>query len=52
MLLTRFWPARTAHLGYFVPLAKLADFLTASVEVKILLAGASSPLEPSNVNRD
>ena len=30
-----------AHLGYFVPLAKLADFLTAGVEVKVLLAGQS-----------
>lgn len=28
-----------AHLGYFVPLAKIADFLTAGVEVKVLLAG-------------
>lgn len=37
---------RAAHLGYFVPLAKLADFLTASVEVKVLLAGASRSKQP------
>ncbi|TIB80656.1 tyrosine tRNA ligase [Wallemia mellicola] len=28
----------TAHVGYFVPLVKIADFLRAGVEVKILLA--------------
>ena len=28
-----------AHIGYFVPLTKIADFLRAGVEVKILLAG-------------
>lgn len=37
----------TAHLGYFVPLAKIADFLTAGVEVKVLLAGAFTVLSPS-----
>lgn len=26
-------PARTAHIGYFVPLTKIADFLHAGVEV-------------------
>lgn len=30
-----------AHIGYFVPLTKIADFLRAGVEVTILLAGAS-----------
>jgi tyrosyl-tRNA synthetase len=29
----------SAHIGYFVPLTKIADFLKAGVEVKILLAG-------------
>lgn len=29
----------TAHLGYFVPLTKIADFLKAGVAVKVLLAG-------------
>lgn len=29
----------TAHIGYFVPLTKIADFLRAGVEVTILLAG-------------
>ncbi len=29
-----------AHIGYFVPLTKIADFLRAGVEVTILLAGA------------
>jgi hypothetical protein len=29
-----------AHIGHFVPLAKLADFLKAGVHVKVLLAGA------------
>lgn len=33
-----------AHIGYFVPLTKIADFLRAGVTVKILLAGALSPL--------
>jgi len=37
-------PLSTAHLGYFPPLAKLADFLTAGVEVKVLLAGQSDPV--------
>ena len=31
-----------AHIGYFVPLTKIADFLRAGVEVKILLAGTST----------
>lgn len=31
-----------AHLGYFVPLTKIADFLKAGVAVKVLLAGMSS----------
>ena len=39
---SRSFPVSTAHLGYFVPLAKIADFLTAGVEVKVLLAGESS----------
>ena len=30
-----------AHIGYFVPLTKIADFLRAGVEVTILLAGKS-----------
>lgn len=34
-----------AHIGYFVPLAKIADFLRAGVRVKILLAG----LYPKNL---
>ena len=29
----------TAHIGYFVPLTKIADFLRAGVEVTVLLAG-------------
>ena len=43
----------TAHLGYFVPLAKLADFLTAGVEVKVLLAGqfiTAIPLRQMRLN--
>ncbi|KAG6375026.1 tyrosyl-tRNA synthetase [Boletus reticuloceps] len=28
-----------AHIGYYVPLTKIADFLRAGVEVKVLLAG-------------
>ncbi|KAF8261110.1 hypothetical protein EI94DRAFT_1773523 [Lactarius quietus] len=31
-------PTGRPHVGYFVPLAKIADFLRADVEVKILLA--------------
>lgn len=31
----------TAHIGYFVPLTKIADFLRAGVEVTILLAGGN-----------
>lgn len=45
-----FWMIRTtrnevniryvsAHIGYFVPLTKIADFLRAGVEVTVLLAG-------------
>ncbi|CDO68544.1 hypothetical protein BN946_scf184998.g41 [Trametes cinnabarina] len=30
-----------AHIGYFVPLTKIADFLRAGVEVTILLAGSA-----------
>lgn len=37
------YPLFLAHLGYFVPLAKIADFLTAGVEVKVLLAGECFP---------
>ncbi|KAF8152370.1 Aminoacyl-tRNA synthetase [Crassisporium funariophilum] len=29
----------TSHIGYFVPLTKMADFLRAGVHVKVLLAG-------------
>lgn len=39
--LTCYWGTATTgkpHVGYFVPLTKLADFLRAGVEVKILLA--------------
>jgi tyrosyl-tRNA synthetase len=32
-------PTGRPHVGYLVPLAKIADFLTAGVEVKVLLAG-------------
>jgi hypothetical protein len=31
--------SKPAHIGYFVPLTKIADFLKAGVQVKILLAG-------------
>ena len=34
-------PLDAAHIGYFVPLTKIADFLRAGVEVKVLLAGES-----------
>lgn len=34
----------SAHIGYFVPLTKIADFLKAGVQVKILLAGKPSVL--------
>ncbi|KWU45324.1 tyrosyl-tRNA synthetase [Rhodotorula sp. JG-1b] len=46
--LVAYWgtaPTGRPHLGYFVPLAKLADFLTASVEVKILLADVHAFLD-------
>ena len=32
-------PTGRPHIGYFVPFTKLADFLKAGVEVKVLLAG-------------
>ncbi|KAG6877259.1 hypothetical protein C0993_009028 [Termitomyces sp. T159_Od127] len=32
-------PTGRPHIGYFVPLTKIADFLRADVEVKVLLAG-------------
>lgn len=32
-------PTGRPHLGYLVPLTKIADFLRAGVEVKVLLAG-------------
>ncbi|GAA5820107.1 hypothetical protein JCM3770_003354 [Rhodotorula araucariae] len=46
--LTAYWgtaPTGRPHLGYFVPLAKIADFLTANVEVKILLADVHAFLD-------
>ena len=36
-------PTGRPHIGYFVPLTKIADFLRAGVEVKVLLAGACVP---------
>ncbi|KAG6334820.1 hypothetical protein ID866_4272 [Astraeus odoratus] len=36
---------RPAHIGYFVPLTKIADFLRAGVEVKILLADVHAFLD-------
>ncbi|GAA5994992.1 tyrosine--tRNA ligase TYS1 [Rhodotorula paludigena] len=38
-------PTGRPHLGYFVPLTKIADFLTASVEVKVLLADVHAFLD-------
>ncbi|KAL8277125.1 hypothetical protein RQP46_010453 [Phenoliferia psychrophenolica] len=38
-------PTGRPHLGYFVPLAKLGDFLQAGVEVKILLADVHAFLD-------
>ncbi|GAA6058702.1 hypothetical protein JCM10212_003390 [Sporobolomyces blumeae] len=38
-------PTGRPHLGYFVPLAKIADFLTAGVEVKVLLADVHAFLD-------
>jgi len=35
-------PTGRPHIGYFVPLMKIADFLRADVEVTILLAGTLS----------
>ncbi|SCV68585.1 BQ2448_706 [Microbotryum intermedium] len=46
--LVAYWgtaPTGRPHLGYFVPLAKLADFITAGVEVKILLADVHAFLD-------
>ncbi len=34
-------PTGRPHIGYFVPFTKLADFLKAGTEVKVLLAGES-----------
>ncbi|KAH8826789.1 tyrosine--tRNA ligase, cytoplasmic [Flagelloscypha sp. PMI_526] len=34
-----------AHIGYFVPLTKIADFLSAGVEVKVLLADVHAFLD-------
>ncbi|GAA6001944.1 hypothetical protein JCM10207_002391 [Rhodosporidiobolus poonsookiae] len=38
-------PTGRPHLGYFVPLAKIADFLTAGVQVKVLLADVHAFLD-------
>lgn len=38
-------PTGRPHIGYFVPLAKIADFLHADVEVKILLADVHAFLD-------
>ncbi|KAI9439043.1 tyrosine tRNA ligase [Lactarius indigo] len=38
-------PTGRPHVGYFVPLTKIADFLTAGVEVKILLADVHAFLD-------
>ncbi|ETW76425.1 hypothetical protein HETIRDRAFT_389454 [Heterobasidion irregulare TC 32-1] len=38
-------PTGRPHIGYFVPLAKIADFLRAGVEVKILLADVHAFLD-------
>ncbi|KAM0793255.1 hypothetical protein ACM66B_000717 [Microbotryomycetes sp. NB124-2] len=38
-------PTGRPHLGYFVPLTKIADFLSAGVEVKILLADVHAFLD-------
>ncbi|CEQ38939.1 SPOSA6832_00406 [Sporobolomyces salmonicolor] len=46
--LVAYWgtaPTGRPHLGYFVPLAKIADFLTAGVEVKVLLADVHAFLD-------
>ncbi|GAA5926427.1 hypothetical protein JCM3775_001013 [Rhodotorula graminis] len=46
--LTAYWgtaPTGRPHLGYFVPLSKLADFVTAGVEVKVLLADVHAFLD-------
>ena len=39
----------TAHIGYFVPLTKIADFLRAGVEVTVLLAGMPHPEHSGDV---
>ncbi|WAQ87257.1 hypothetical protein PtA15_8A161 [Puccinia triticina] len=36
---------KTAHIGYFVPLTKIADFLRAGVRVKVLLADVHAFLD-------
>ncbi|TCD67706.1 hypothetical protein EIP91_012002 [Steccherinum ochraceum] len=38
-------PTGRPHIGYFVPLAKIADFLRAGVEVKVLLADVHAFLD-------
>ncbi|KDQ09705.1 hypothetical protein BOTBODRAFT_116836 [Botryobasidium botryosum FD-172 SS1] len=38
-------PTGRPHIGYFVPLTKIADFLSAGVEVKILLADVHAFLD-------
>ncbi|PWN99321.1 tyrosine tRNA ligase [Tilletiopsis washingtonensis] len=38
-------PTGRPHVGYLVPLAKIADFLTAGVEVKVLLADVHAFLD-------
>lgn len=38
-------PTGRPHVGYFVALSKIADFLRAGVVVKVLLAGEGSIIE-------
>ncbi|KAH9809727.1 tRNA synthetases class I-domain-containing protein [Melampsora americana] len=47
-VITCYWGTATTgrpHIGYFVPLAKIADFLRAGVRVKILLADVHAFLD-------
>ncbi|KAG0148271.1 hypothetical protein CROQUDRAFT_41709 [Cronartium quercuum f. sp. fusiforme G11] len=47
-IITCYWGTATTgrpHIGYFVPLAKIADFLRAGVRVKILLADVHAFLD-------
>ncbi|CAH7681677.1 tyrosyl-tRNA synthetase [Phakopsora pachyrhizi] len=47
-IITCYWGSATTgrpHIGYFVPLAKIADFLLAGVRVKILLADVHAFLD-------